>query len=71
MNYRLGRGQRLCATCEYWTGPRQADYFGNAVILPAQSISGNCWCLSGPHARATRLSNYTACTYYEHWALLK
>ena len=71
MEYRMGSGHKLCATCEYWVGQRQPDFYGNAVLLPDQSIKGKCWCLNGPHARAERLSNTCACFNYKKWAALK
>ena len=62
---------KLCATCNYWMGPRIPNQWGTGITLDSTSIKGKCWCLNGPHARADRLSNYTACSRYEKWAVLK
>ena len=71
VEYRMGGNQSLCATCEFWVGPRQPDYFGSAVILPEQSIYGQCFCLESSMARAQRLSNTCACRHYKKWSLIK
>ena len=71
MEYKMNGCQMLCATCEYWAGPRQLDYFGCHVVLPDQSVNGKCMCLNGPLARADRLSNHTTCNFYKKWAVLK
>ena len=71
MSYQMGGTQRLCATCEYWIGPREPNYFGNMVVLADQSVKGKCFCLGGPHARADRFSNTTTCSRYEKWKVLQ
>ena len=71
MEYKMGGHSKLCATCEFWVGPRQPDTFGGMVILPEQSVYGKCWCLNGPHARADRLSNFTTCSCYKKWGMLR
>lgn len=71
MEYKMNGCQKLCATCEYWAGPRQLDYFAGHVVLPNQSINGKCMCMNGPHARGDRLSNYTTCSCYKKWGVLK
>ena len=71
MEYKMGGHSKLCATCEYWIGPRQPNEYGSTVILPEQSIKGKCWCLNGPHAHGERYSNSTTCFCYKKWAVLK
>ena len=71
MEYKMGGHSKLCATCEYWIGPRQPNEYGSTVILREQSIKGKCWCLNGPHARGERYSNSTTCFCYKKWAVLK
>lgn len=71
MEYRMGSCQKLCATCEFWIGPRQPNEYATSVILPEQSIKGKCWCLQGPHARAEKYSNSTTCFCYKKWGVLK
>lgn len=71
MSYQMGGCQKLCATCGFWVGPREPNYFANMVVLDNQSIKGKCFCLNGPHARAERLSNSGACSRYEKWQILK
>ncbi len=71
MEYKMAGHRVLCATCEYWMGPRQPDYFGNMVVLPDQAVLGKCWCLGSPLARADRYSNSTTCQNYKKWGILK
>ena len=63
--------QRLCATCEYWIGTREPNYFGDRVILDNQSSKGKCWYLNGPFPRSDRPSNMCACSCYEKWKVLR
>ena len=71
MEYQMNGHIKLCATCEYWVGPRQPNFYGNMVVLPQQSIYGKCWCLTGPFKRTDRLSNSSVCNYYQKWSVLK
>lgn len=71
MEYKMSGQQKLCATCEYWAGPRQLDFFGGHVVLPNQCVNGKCVCMNGPMARADRFSNNTNCHCYKKWAALK
>lgn len=71
MEYQMGGYQKLCATCEYWIGPRQPNFLYSHVVLPNESVAGKCACYNGPHARADRLSNFTVCNCYKKWAVLK
>lgn len=69
--YQMSEGAKLCATCEYWIGPRQPNYIGSHVELEQQSVKGKCFCYGGPHMRSERLSNMCACSRYEKWSVLK
>lgn len=71
MGYRMGSGQKLCATCEYWMGERHPDFMATGVELENQNVKGKCFCLNGPHARAERYSNFTSCSKYKKWSVLK
>lgn len=71
MEYQMAGHQKLCATCEYWVGTRQPNFYSTHVVLEAQSCKGKCWCLNGPHARAERYSNFTTCQCYKKWSVLK
>ena len=71
MEYKMGSCQKLCATCEYWLGPRQPYFYGDLVVLPDQSINGKCGCMNAPFYRGDRLSNSSICNCYKKWAVLK
>ena len=71
MEYPMPGHSILCGTCEFWVGPRQPNFYANAVLLPQQSVVGKCYCLTGPFARADRYSNFTTCQYYKKWSVLK
>ena len=71
MEYQMAGHTKLCGTCEYWSGTRRPNDFGTNVVLENQSVSGKCYCSNGPHARADRFSNYTTCSCYRKWSVLK
>ena len=71
VEYQINGQNKLCATCEYWIGPRQPSFYGNAVILESQAVKGKCWCLNGPHPRADRYSNFSFCFCYKKWSALR
>ena len=71
MSYQMAGHSKLCATCNYWLGPRQINWCASHVVLEEQSIKGKCWCQGGPHIRADRFSNSCACSRYEKWSVLK
>ena len=53
MSYQMAGHSKLCATCNYWLGPRQINWSASHVVLEEQSIKGKCWCQGGPHMRAS------------------
>ena len=71
MEYPMSGHSKLCATCEYWVGQRQPNFYGTSVMLSEQGVKGKCWCLTGPYARADRYSNFTTCQCYKKWSVLK
>ena len=71
MSYQFNGCTKLCVTCEYWMGPRMPNQQSTHVVVDDQSVKGKCWCLGGPHARADRLSNFTTCSRYQKWSVLK
>ncbi len=71
MSYQMGGHSQLCATCEFWIGVREPNFYGNAVVLESQSVRGKCFCLSGPHSRADRLSNSSTCSCYKKWLIIQ
>ena len=46
MEYPMPGHSKLCGTCEFWVGPRQPNFYANAVLLSDQSIVGKCYCLA-------------------------
>ena len=40
---------KVCATCAYWTGNRQTDYFGTIIMVVENNsfclFENNCVCL--------------------------
>lgn len=59
---------KKCATCVYWTGPREVDYFGNWVTIDSIRIKGRCMCRSGAY-RVEKDGSYV-CTSYLKWPAL-
>ena len=59
---------KRCATCVYWTGPREVDTFGNYVTTASGSTEGRCMCRSGSY-RVSKCANYV-CMAYVKWPAL-
>ena len=42
MSQSIMKGMRNCAVCNYWTGNRQVDSFGQRVTVDSSSAKGKC-----------------------------
>ena len=74
MERKIGKSQKCCATCANWSGPRSANSFGDAVIVP---MSGgylpNAKCFSNPTVGGFAYgpkADY-CCPKYAKWSGLK
>lgn len=59
-----------CATCAYWVGTRETDYFGNYAKVESYSTKGKCMCHKGPWRNIEKTANMS-CNAFEKWAVLK
>lgn len=58
---------KYCATCVWWTGPREVDYFGQYVSFD-KNDEGRCMCRNGWY-RVERDGKGT-CSAHEKWKAL-
>lgn len=61
---------RMCATCEYWTGTRSADTFGNYSEVDNGQPTGRCMCRQSAWFRNTPIAQ-NCCSSYERWSAMK
>ena len=71
MEFSMNGALNLCATCEYWVGPRQPNFYCTHVLLPQESVKGKCFCMESSMARADMYSNSSVCWHYKRWSVLK
>ena len=69
MAERFPSNWKRCATCVFWTGPREVDYWGNWVSIDSLRTRGRCMCRSGSF-RIERERGYS-CTGYLKWPALQ
>ena len=61
---------KLCATCGYWTGTRETNYFGEWVQVESPTTKGKCLCrTSGWRSSPCRADFH--CASFEKWVALK
>lgn len=61
---------KQCATCAFWTGPRQCGTFNQDVAVDSGSTQGKCAIPSGGWKGQQRQASST-CSDYKKWQVLK
>ena len=69
MSQQYSSSFKNCATCEYWTGSRETDNFGQRVEVDSSMSKGRCMCRNSGWS-GERQAN-ASCNHYEKWAPLK
>ena len=62
---------KVCATCAYWAGRRESDYFGQRVTVSSPMDKGKC---AGPVRCGYKGQDKQAdshCGEYQKWLVLK
>lgn len=59
-----------CATCAYWAGARESDYFGQNVQVGSTSESGKCAIPNGPWKGSSKRASHS-CDKWQKWPVLK
>ena len=59
-----------CATCAYWMGKRDCDYFNQQAIVSSPSERGTCKIPQGPWRNCDRTAS-SSCSSYMKWPVLK
>lgn len=70
MSQSIMKGMRNCAVCNYWTGNRQVDSFGQRVTVDSSSAKGKCVVQGGLYKGLDRQAGAT-CARWEAWGALK
>ena len=58
-----------CATCVYWTGHRDVDFFGQWVSVDSTQTKGRCMCRCGGWSRQETPASLN-CSAYLKWPAL-
>lgn len=69
MSQKYPSNWKFCATCVYWTGPREVDYWGKWITIDSSQTKGRCMCRSGSF-RTEKPGGYT-CYSFKKWEALE
>ena len=58
---------KYCATCAYWGGNRQVDFYGQWVTVDGSTAKGKCLCRTSGWTRMDKTAT-SSCSKYEPWA---
>ncbi len=61
---------KQCATCAFWIGPRDCDYFGQYAIVSSGTVEGRCGILSGGWKGQKRQA-CAQCSDWQKWPVLR
>ncbi len=61
---------KQCATCAYWLGVRETDYFGQRVTVESAMVKAKCGNLNGPWRKMDKQA-CSSCNRWEKWPVLK
>ena len=61
---------KYCATCAYWGGARESDYFGKNVKVESSMAKGKCLCRASGWRNQDKQAS-SSCNRYEKWPVLK
>jgi hypothetical protein len=62
--------RKCCATCAFWSGPREADSFGSHAVCKNSNDVGNCSNSLSPFNRHDTKADYGHCGKWERWPAL-
>ncbi len=66
----IGGFQRVCATCEFWSGMRNPDFMQMNVVVDVLNSAGVCMRNGCPFFRS-RTQPFNSCNYWEKWGVLR
>jgi hypothetical protein len=61
---------KQCATCAFWTGNRECDYFGQRVTVASGMEKGKCAIPKGGWKNQQKQAN-SQCGDWQKWPVLK
>jgi len=60
-----------CATCAYWMGSREVNYFGTQVTIKDGNAKSKCFAPFGSGWRGQDRTGSMTCSSYKKWEILK
>ena len=60
-----------CATCAYWCGSRETDYFGTNVKIQDDNAKGKCMAPLGKGWRGQDRTASMTCNGFKKWDVLR
>ncbi len=70
MSMRFPADYRHCATCAFWCGVRETNYFGEWADVESSMAKGKCMGQFSGYTGRDTPANYW-CSKYEKWPALK
>ena len=70
MSQQYTKSFKVCATCEYWMGPRKINNFCDRVTVDNPMCKGKCASRTSGYRNTERQAN-ASLSCYEKWAVLK
>lgn len=61
---------KQCATCAFWCGARECDYWATQVKVDSSGTQGKCMIPSGGWRGQNRQASAT-CTAWQKWPVLR
>ena len=60
-----------CASCSHWGGSRESVGSGTTVRVKKENDEGICGNSKSVFKKKSTRANYSSCTKYEKWSILK
>ncbi|MBQ9099589.1 MAG: hypothetical protein IJY50_09215 [Clostridia bacterium] len=70
MSHSYPASWKNCATCAYWVGKREADFFTQWSRVESISAAGKCMCRKSGFMNREKPAS-ASCSYYLKWAVLQ
>lgn len=70
MPYQFPHTFKSCATCQHWGGNREAESYGNRLIVDSQTAKGKCQFERGPWRNQAKQAS-SNCSEWERWGALR
>ena len=62
---------RVCATCSFWSGPRNIDSFNSKSIVNSGNTQGKCVAPPGVGYRGSDMRAANSCNGWSLWSAIR